>query len=299
MRTVAILGTFLLLPAASGQVHHAHDLTLDQLFTASATLSQETASEAVWAGYSIHRQMYADSRFGWYSAGSDRPALAEILGDGTTPHGQEVAAAARRALAGLEDEQPLVTKEVGILFQLMPSQQTISQIRLVTMDAPARLGGAPILWAGSRPDSESLDFLESLWTDLTDELREDVVTAIGAHDLPDRVMPLLVEVTRSYGDRDAGETARHWLADHLSVAMGLRPESRGRRTSDDEVRRSALYALVNVEEGRAGEMLVRLVTSSPDSRIRRLALIQLAHLDGRAGESALLRMAERYVRTGG
>lgn len=310
IRLITLVITLVVMPTAigqvaTGQVRHAPDLELDRLFETARTLAETADSESVWVGYSIGRQMYANSHFGWYGGGSGGRVLSEVLAGKPHAASEDIVDAARRALATLEaegedsdEEEPLIEKDVAILFRLQRSGE-VSEMRLATLDAPARLGTAPILWGGRRPARESLAFLESQLTALPDDLEEEVVAAIGAHDLPKLVLPVLVEIASQRGDQDAGEAARHWLADHLAVTMGLRPQIRQPRSSGDEVRRSALYALINAEEGSAPDLLVRLIASSPDTEIRRLALIQLAHLDDRAGESALLGMAERYLRSGG
>jgi hypothetical protein len=301
MRSIAVLCTFLLSSSASAQVRHAEELPLNELFAAAEKLALYSGEGTVWAGYSIHRQMYADSRFAWYGPAPDKPSLKELLSGAVTETADELRATARQALATMEGEQRLVSKEVAILFLFEKSSDRgqSSKVRLVTMDAPGRLDGAPILWLGSQSDAESLDFLEALLPQTADEIKDDVVTAIGAHDARTRVIRTLAGVARARGDQDEGETARHWLADHLSVTMGLRRDRRMGKTPDAEVRRAALYTLINVEEGQAADLLISLIRSSTDTEIRRLALIQLAHLDDRAGESALLGMAKRYLQTGG
>lgn len=145
----------------------------------------------------------------------------------------------------------------------------VSAARLSSFGFRVSTAGEPLLWLGGAPASESVpalverfDAAREVW------LKEDLATAVGVHDTPDVVVPVLVGWVESEEPEDVREEAVEWL--------GAQPDP------------------------RSLDALVRATTRDPSRDVRTEAAETLGELDVPAATGALLEIArtheERAVR---
>lgn len=145
----------------------------------------------------------------------------------------------------------------------------LSAARLSSFGFRVSTGGEPLLWLGGAPASESVPLLVERFEAAQDTwLKEDLATAVGVHDTPDVVVPVLIGWAESDEPEDVREEAVEWL--------GAQPDP------------------------RSLEALVRATTRDPSREVRAEAAETLGELDLPAATDALLEVArthqERAVR---
>lgn len=274
----------LAVPASGQDVVRATGVHVTESLSYAAGIAQDREWDRVWVGFTVPRTEYGGMYYGG-NLNSDRRTLEDVLDPPT------VEQAARRALLRASGEETETTA-VAVLLQL--EEGSLRDARIRSMGAPAGLGGQPLVWLGEADPLDSLPWLMALLDDSRGELREDLVSAIGLHELPDTVVPFLFELAHSDPDEEVRERARFWMADAVASRMGLMRGSAEERDSDDaRVQRSAVYALVNSDEAGAPARLERLIESGTSKEVKRHAVLNLAYLDDGRGLPALEVLARR------
>ena len=231
---------------------------------------------------------------------SFRGTITGTLGD-FNPGGLELASV-------VGDHPP---NDVVVLLRLGRDGE-LSAARLSSFRLRVDTGGEPLVWLAGAPAAESVPLLVERYRAARDErLKEDLVTAVGVHDTPDVVVPVLIAWAESEEPEDVREQALEWLGaqpDPRSLDALVRATTRDpsrdvraeaaetlgeldlpeatdallriARTHEERgVRQEAVEALGERREERVLDGLVDIVGTDPDPSVRREAVETIGELD--------------------
>lgn len=174
--------------------------------------------------------------------------------------------------------------DVVILLRV-GSDGRLSAARLSSFAFRIDTAGEPLVWLGGAPADESVPELVDRYA-TADEvwLEEDLATAVGVHDSPDVVVPVLIGWLESGEPDDVRDQAVDWL--------GHQPDPRSldalvRATTRDpsrEVRSEAAEALGELDLPEALDALVEVARASDERAVR----AEAAEALGERGEERAL-----------
>jgi hypothetical protein len=272
--------------------------TLDGKYAWALEQMKKTDAESpVWVGYSIIRPMKAGSQIMWNS--DDRysnETLSEILkqsfraSDEEAPTLLEAAKQASQKQAGPDDT---VEKELAFLFLTCGAQnhgEQFTEMRMTQPDCPVRLKSRPVLWLGTVPQTESLQFLSSLYQNTGSESgKKDLIVGIASHTLRDPVIGFLKDRIDGREPDELRESAVFWL--------GQQPDPRALDTLKDcvnkdrslDIRQKAIFSISQMEIPEAEEALISLAYHAPSGELRKKAVFWLGQ---KASEISLKALKE-------
>ncbi len=269
--------------------------------------------DGYWTGYSIRRLMGERSTIGSYdSEARFKPTLRQII-DGQKAENAGLAGRAtvkekaRLVQNDLEKEtgaEKKVWKDVAILFRY--GRQTAAvDVRLSNLDMSVELEGIPLIWVGEAGDEESLDWLKDRYRKATTEkTKESLLAAIGIHQSPSIVIPLLTSILESGENDFLRRNAAFWLGqqnDRKAYDILMRTAD---NDSSRNVREGSVFAISQLEIDESEGGLIRLARTSIHEDVRHQAVFWLgqkaskkatAALEGMAYESAETRVQEQAV----
>jgi HEAT repeat protein len=248
--------------------------------------------DGFWIGYSINRLMGENSYIGSFR--SDRyekeKSLAEIVyGKFTKPQqenltdDQKVREAAKKVIEELEnpnkpDEK--IFKEIAFLFRFDRPSKDLNEIEVSNLSLHVDLDNFPLIWIGKTNDAESVNLLEKQYNkNLSDEVKEDLITAVALHKTSDQVVDFLSEIILDTEPNDVREKAVFWIGEHeTNKTLKLLTKTAQRDRSTD-VREKAVFSIYRMESEKANDVLVDLVYHANKRQVREKAIFWLGQKD--------------------
>jgi len=251
-------------------------------------------SGGVWIGYGIERLMGEHSYIGNHSNQNTELVTLEEIIAGTTgatmksfPNAQDSArqAAERTLLHRQPQDQagPKVLKKVAIIFYFPENPIEISRaadLKISNFSLPVDLENRPLIWLGRAGQQESISFLSrSYRRAASDEVKKELIVAIGLHQIAAEVVPFLSNVVES-DDQDAlREDATFWLGQQASAqAVDLLAHT-ARTDRSQSVREKAVFALSQHRSPQARDTLLSLAREAQNEGVREEAVFWLGQSD--------------------
>ncbi len=202
---------------------------------------------------------------------------------------------------------------IFVLFNDGAPGRRIDRVHVGTFDIPMYFDRRPVMWLDSATDTESIDLIRTLMPKARGEdMRRDMVAALGVHQTDALVVPMLIEILQSRSEPEGvRREAAEWLGrkrDGRAIAAlsqaartdrskGVReeaieafahmPDDRGfqtllgfaRNDPDPDIRREAAESIAQSEPAqRALDVLVQIARSDPDETVRREAVETIAEV---------------------
>jgi HEAT repeat protein/beta-lactamase regulating signal transducer with metallopeptidase domain len=151
----------------------------------------------------------------------------------------------------------------------------LARVHVSSLALPVDLEDRPLLWLGDSGDDESIALVQSLFASAPEDLKPDVVAALGVHG-SNGAVPHLARWLEESENSDVREEAAEWLGRHPDpAALALLTRSaRNDRLSD--VRREAAEAVAEMTLPAATDSLIVLARGLRDTDARREAVEGLA-----------------------
>jgi len=246
-----------------------------------------------WIGYSIS-PVRGLPRFVYFDRGS------RIMANGITFSGHTLST----DLTGLRiPGRPLAVSgadtSVKVLFGFDPSPADrgtplLTAVHVSTLSLPVELRDRPVFWLGAAESSQSLQLVDKLYaTAGTNELKDDLVAAVGVHDASPAVVGWLTARVES-GDPDevranaAERIAWHPIRESIDVLDRI---ARADRASN--VRQEAAEALGDLALPGAAAALIALARELPDEQARLEAVEALGARSESIAHDALAQIAQQ------
>jgi HEAT repeat protein len=265
---------------------------------AAREAAQRGLRDGFWAAYSIRRLMDQDSSIGTFSSSSRlEPTLQELIS------GQESGISARRrdeiirsrARQVMEDldqagrPEKKVWKHVAILFLYeSPASSAPERARLSSFDLSFDLQGRPLIWLGEADDQESLAWLKTAYQKIkAEEGKEGTLAAVGIHQNPAAVIPILASVMQSQETAELRKKAAFWLGqqnDRKAYEILLETAKTDR---SGEVREGAVFAISQIDVEESVDGLIDLARNGPDLAVQKQAVFWLGQKASQKAAGAL------------
>jgi hypothetical protein len=281
-----------------------HLTTLDGKYAWAVEQMKKTNAEStVWVGYSIIRPMKAGTRISWNSDDRhSRETLAEILNRPPRPSDEtsmtllEAAKAAGQKHA--DTQEPLVERELAFLFltnSVRKHGEPFKDIKMTQPDCPVHLENRPVIWLGTVPQTESLQFLSGLYQKTDSEsCKKDLIVGIASHTLSDPVIEFLKKRVEGGEPDELRESAVFWLGQqpHPRALNILKDYVNSDRSSD--IREKAIFSISQMDIPEAEEVLIGLAYHAPSGELREKAVFWLGQ---KASEKAVKALKEVVFNT--
>ena len=168
----------------------------------------------------------------------------------------------------------------------------IERVHVGTFDIPMYFDRRPVMWLDSATDAESIDLIRTLMPRAHGEdMRRDLVAALGVHRTDALVVPRLIEILQSRSEPEGvRREAAEWLGkkgDGRALAA-LSQAAHSDRSSG--VREEAIEALANMPDSRGFQTVLDFARNDPDVHIRREAVESIAQ--SRPAQRALDALAQ-------
>jgi len=258
--------------------------------------------EGFWRGYSIRRLMGERSSIGTFDDRSSSEAtLQEIttgqkLGMASPSRDERVRQRARQVLDDLENEgrpDRKVWKDVAILVRYGKASKTEPErVDMSNLNLPFDLRGLPLIWLGEATDEESLAWLKTSYREMrTGVAKEHILAAVGIHQSPALVVPILASVLESQETAELRKNATFWLGQQndrkaYDILMQTANKDRSR-----DVREGAVFAVSQIELEESVDGLIGLAKSADDREVRHQAIFWLGQKASNKATEALKNMA--------
>ncbi|MBA3342561.1 MAG: HEAT repeat domain-containing protein [Gemmatimonadaceae bacterium] len=155
----------------------------------------------------------------------------------------------------------------------------IERVHVGSFSIPVYFNARPVIWLDSATDTESVDMIRSLTPRArTNDIRRDLVAAVGVHQSPDVVVPILIGLLESRSEpEDVRREATEWLGRQRDPrAIGaLSRAVRSDRSSG--VREEAIEAFSHMESPPATDSLISFASTVADYDQKRTAIEALGH----------------------
>ena len=255
-----------------------------------------------WIGYSIERLMEENSFIGTYYSDQrrNRPSLLEVLSGShqeltpSLPHSDGFTSLEGMITVDVENESArMIAKEIGILVHFTDGRKdAFDNVKVSTLSLHVDLCGEPLFWLGGIHESESIELLCSLFGDIASvKEKRDLISAIGLHQVPELVFPILREFVNSKEPGSVREQALFWIGETdaeqvlpflIQVAESDRSES---------VREEAISAIGNIDNHKGTEALIALAQEDKKYDVRKNAMFWLGQRASEKGISMLEKIA--------
>jgi hypothetical protein len=243
-----------------------------------------------------------------------KPTLQQVIdgqepGDPTHTSEGAVRDKARLVLNDLEKESRAakkVWKDVAILFRCgKRAEAAAEEVRISNLDMSMDLEGLPLIWVGEAENEESLNWLKSKYHEAeTEKAKESLLVAIGIHQSPSLVIPVLASTLESREPDSLRKSAAFWLSqqnDRKAYDILMRTAD---KDSSRQVRESAVFALSQLEIEESVDGLIGLARRATHEDVRHQAIFWLgqkasakatATLETLAYESGEMKIQEQAV----
>jgi HEAT repeat protein len=264
--------------------------------------SRRSFGDGSWIGYSIRRLMGDRSSIGSFNRRSaSRPTLKEVISglnaeDSPARADATVKERARQVLDDMDKEgrpEKKVWKDVAILMRYEKAAETGPvRVELSNLELRFDLEGLPLFWLGEANDRESLDWLEkTLRAAQEEEVKEQLLAAVGIHQDPALTVPILASVLESREPDDLRRNATFWLSqqnDKKAYELLLETAKKDRSR---EVREGAIFGISQMELEESVDALINLAKSGDDEHVRHQAIFWLGQKASTKATAALKSMA--------
>ncbi len=260
--------------------------------------AQRGYKDGFWTAYSIRRLMGQDSSIGTFSSRARMEATLQEIISGeeadlpTRSSEENIRSRARKVIDDLEKkDQPdkKVWKDVAILFRYgNPADGVLERVGLSSFNLSFELEGRPLIWLGEAGDEESLAWLNKVYAkSKTVECKEEVLAAVGIHQSPAAVIPILASVLKSQETAELRKNAAFWLGqqnDRKAYEILLKT---ARTDRSGKVREGAVFAISQVELEESVDGLIDLARHGPDQGVRKQAVFWLGQKASQKAAGAL------------
>lgn len=261
-----------------------------------------------WVGYDIRRLMGERSYIGSWNDDrlrSTEPTIEEVVtgkrrAEPLIPRAEWLSRTAREVLDDLENDwkpEKKVWKSVAILLRYgvgTGSQAGPDKVEMSNVDLEFDLRGLPLIWLGEASDNQSLTLLRGLYAGVKrEETKKHVLAAVGVHNTPALVIPILESVLASRDADELRKDAAFWIGqqDDAAALKVLRQAARTDRSR--EVRKGAVFAISQVELEAAVDELIDLARSAESEDVRHEALFWLGQRASKKAGAALVDFATK------
>lgn len=262
-----------------------------------------------WEGYSIRRLMGERSSIGTFNCGAGEETTLEEVISGKKKEfpalpGQEAARRqARRVLDEMNkkgEPEKKIWKDVAVLVRYDgTTHRPPSRVEMSNLDLHFDFQGLPLLWLGGAENEESLAWLKTIYAGSpTDEAKKHVLAAVGMHQSPSLVIPILEATLNGRESVSLRMDAAFWIGqqDDPRACAVLLMTARNDRSL--EVRKSAVFAISQVELEASTDGLIDLARKADDREVRKEAVFWLAEKASKKALATLEDLAYRDPETG-
>ena len=250
--------------------------------------AQRGYKNGFWTAYSIRRLMGQDSSIGTFSSRSRMESTLQEIISGK----ESIRSRAQQVLDDLEKAgcpEKEVWKDVAILVRYENSASAVPErVRLSSFNLSFDLEGRPLIWLGEVDDEESLAWLKTAYQKIkTEEGKEGVLAAVGIHESPAAVIPILASVLKSQETAELRKNAAFWMGqqnDRKAYEILLETAKTDRSS---KVREGAVIAISQVELEESVDGLIDLARHGPDQGVRKQAVFWLGQKASRKAAGAL------------
>jgi len=229
-------------------------------------------STEFWIGYSIKRLMNEDSYINsgsvYFGGKHSRRSLYDILsGDPAraTAEGERWKGGSRASIIK-------TVKEVAFLFKIAgdPSEKdALRKLDISDMDLAIDLKDKPLLWLGNADDDQSVGLLKGVYDRTSsNDVRKELVTAIGLHQNARESQDLLIRILQSDQQDDLRSQAAFWLSQQgqpgcLAVLLDAAQKDRS-----SKVKEQAVFAISQLPSDESTDALIDLARNAPSREVR-------------------------------
>lgn len=255
-----------------------------------AEAGKSAAGRPFWIGYSVDRLTGENSHVGSFSGDpwNREATIADILAGKTVtdprgPGGTSVREAASAALDRIDRKgrpEKKVLKPLGLFLQYKDGKTSaLVKLQMSDLDLSLDFEGAPLFWLGQAPETESLALIEGLYgRSRGDEIREDLIAAVGCHGTPKLILPFLEQVLTGGDPDELRKDAAFWIGQQDdAAALGLLTKA-ARTDRSEEVREGAVFGISQVERPEAVDELIALARGADRRDVRKQAVFWLGQM---------------------
>jgi HEAT repeat protein/beta-lactamase regulating signal transducer with metallopeptidase domain len=180
--------------------------------------------------------------------------------------------------------------DVALLFAFVLDDRdrpVLARVHISSLALPVDLEDRPLLWLGDSDDEESMAQVNTLFASAPEDLKQDVVAALGVHGSAAAV-PYLARWLEGSENNDVREEAAEWLGYHPEPAALALLSRAARNDRISDVRREAAEAVAEMRLPAATDSLIALAKDLKDSDARSEAVEGLSERsDARALAAAV------------
>lgn len=278
----------------------AEGQTLTERLAWAQKRAETDKSAAYTVAYSISRMMFEGSSFSvnaCHSGDGERLLVKDLL-EGKTRSEQNIKPSdmAKRVLRHKADRQRGEKRpsDVVLFFKMERKGGTfqIREMKAASLDAWISLDDIPLYWLSRVDNAESLSWLETAFMAAKDhELLEDLVAAIGLHQEPGLVLPLLKKALAAERHADVREAAVFWLGEQEAQESVDLLTKLLQRENDEDILDAVVFSLSRIELETALNELVALAKGEGPVRLRRKAIFWLSQKAAKKACSVLEEIA--------
>jgi hypothetical protein len=226
----------------------------------------------LWIGYSIRRMMNENSFIssGNLSSGSEetKRTLNDVVsGDTSWRTGSK--SNPRRSE---RNDVFKVLKDVAILVRVSgdpDADRSLQKVEISNVDIHFNLQNKSLLWLGEADDDQSVGLLTGLFERYTsNEIKKNLVMAVGIHQNSGKVVPFLASVLKSNQDDEIRSQAAFWLGQQNNAECLPVLFEAAQHDHSAKVKEQSVFALSQLSSEESTEALMTLVRKSSDSKIR-------------------------------
>ncbi len=237
-----------------------------------------------WIGYSIEKMMGKKSVMGCWNDHC-KITLSEILTgkkvEDDSYHAfdsQTIREAAQEALDQIDDKnkpEEKVLKEVALLFHYSGSGR-LQKILFGNLSIQVDLENRPLIWLGKADCHESIALLTGLYEkSFGNELKENVVSAVGIHPPTDSGFDFLKNILQSKEHDDIRKQAAFWMGQQDTDKALTLLATTAENDRSSEVREGSVFAISQMKLAQATDTLIDLAKASKNSDVREKAVFWL------------------------
>jgi HEAT repeat protein/beta-lactamase regulating signal transducer with metallopeptidase domain len=180
--------------------------------------------------------------------------------------------------------------DVALLFAFVMDDRgrpVLARVHISSLALSVDLEDRPLLWLGDSDDEASMAQVNTLFASAPEDLKQDVVAALGVHGSSGAV-PYLARWLEGSENNDVREEAAEWLGYHPDPAALALLSRAARSDRNSDVRREAAEAVAEMRLPAATDTLIALAKDLRDSDARSEAVEGLSERsDARALAAAV------------
>ena len=267
------------------------DMTLD-LQNRWKTSVEQVKDEPVWIGYSINKLMSHNGFIGSFHSEQYGPSLKDILSGKVDLNSVKKNNEGYRQYHWNDGESvEKELKEVAVFIKVGKDSKkgiVFKEVSVNNIDLFFDTEGLSIYWLGNAGYDESVDLLSSIYEKTGDnEVKEDIVSAVGIHDDAASGYKFLHTIIFSDEIDDVRENAVFWISRYKNPdVLNLMIKIAGEDKSED-VREKAVFGLHMIDTDEATDALIDLARNSEKVHIRKQAIFWLGQTASKKAISAL------------